>query len=446
MARLAAGALGGSVKDWEGYYDPEKNPRLNAEQVYVLEEDGEIRASAAVLPLKVFVDGRPVQMGGVAAVATHAAYRRRGYAGELLRAALRGMRERSVHLSMLHPFAHAFYRRYGWELATEAISYELKPTSLPTENEQKHVRAYRDGDLHRMMVLLEGEASRYPLSVYRDEGRWRQLLDWGEQEAAVYEAEAGIEGYLLYELREGDGSPHTLVLSELIAATPAARRALISFAAAFDPLMFAVKYSASRGEPLHPYLENSYVNARLAPEYHAPPGGRGRSIEAAASGPQRTVRPRGDGRRDPGERGGIHHRGRRRGTRRGGIRTGDARCAAARPTLRRLFARRAARAAWAPRDELPSSPRDTRSALPAWRPLRLAAGSLLSQRRRGARSCREATSGPRTTLRNANRTALPIPMRPAQRSQRSMLCFAAGPSASARKDLPGGPEEHRPDF
>jgi predicted acetyltransferase len=267
MARLAAGALGGSVKDWEGYYDPEKNPRLNSEQVYVVEEDGEIRASAAVLPLEVFVDGRPVQMGGVAAVATHAAYRRRGYAGELLRAALRGMRERSVHLSMLHPFAHAFYRCYGWELATEAISYELKPRDLPTDNEQKYVRAYRDGDLHRMMVLLEWEASRYPLSVYRDEGRWRQLLDRGEQEAAVYEAEAGIEGYLLYELREGDGSPHTLVLSELIAATPAARRALISFAAAFDPLMFAVKYSASRGEPLHPYLENSYVNARLAPEF-----------------------------------------------------------------------------------------------------------------------------------------------------------------------------------
>ena len=267
MARLAAGTLGGSVKDWEGYYDPEKNPRLNFEQVYVVEEDGEVRASAAVLPLEVFVGGRPVQMGGVAAVATHAAYRRRGYAGELLRAALRGMRERSVHLSMLHPFAHAFYRRYGWELATEAISYELKPRDLPTDNEQKYVRAYRDGDLHRMMVLLEGEASRYPLSVYRDEGRWRQLLDRGEQEAAVYEAEAGIEGYLLYELREGDGSPHTLVLSELTAATPAARRALISFAAAFDPLMFVVKYSASRGEPLHPYLENSYVNARLAPEF-----------------------------------------------------------------------------------------------------------------------------------------------------------------------------------
>jgi predicted acetyltransferase len=91
VARLAADALDGSVEEWEKYYDPEKNPRLDPEQVYVLEEDVEIRAKAAVLPLEVFVDGKPVPMGGIVAVATHAAYRRRGYAGELMRAALGGI-------------------------------------------------------------------------------------------------------------------------------------------------------------------------------------------------------------------------------------------------------------------------------------------------------------------------------------------------------------------
>lgn len=116
VASLAAGALGGSVEGWQEHYTLEKNPRLDSKQVYVIEEDGEIRAMTAVLPLEVFVDRVPAAMGGVADVATHSAYRRRGYAGELMRAALGGMRERGVHLSMLHPFAHAFYRRYGWEL------------------------------------------------------------------------------------------------------------------------------------------------------------------------------------------------------------------------------------------------------------------------------------------------------------------------------------------
>jgi predicted acetyltransferase len=268
VARVAAMALGGSVEYWEEeYYAPEKNPRLDPEQVYIVEEDGEIRATAAVLPLEIFFERKTVPMGGIAAVATHAAYRRRGYAGELLRTALRLMRERSVHLSMLHPFAHAYYRRYGWELATEAISYDLKPSDLPTSTEQKCVRTYQDEDLPQMMTLLEEKGSRHPLFVRRGEGRWRQIIARGEQEAAVYDAQGRIEGYLLYKQAEGDGSTRTLTLSELLAETPEAREALVSFAAAFDPLVFGVRYSVPRGEPLHPYLPNSFVDARIKPEF-----------------------------------------------------------------------------------------------------------------------------------------------------------------------------------
>lgn len=267
VARVAAAALGGSVEYWEEYYDPEKNPRLDPEQVYVVEEDGEVRAAVAVLPLEVFLGRRTVPMGGMAALATHAAYRRRGYAGELMQAALRGMRERKVHLSMLHPFAHSYYRRYGWELASEAINYDLKPTELLTSPAQKLVRAYRDKDLPQMMTLLEEEASKHPLFLRRGEGRWQQIFARGEQEAAVYEVEGCVEGYLLYKQAEGDSPPRTLVLSELVATTPEARRALISFAAAFDPTAFAVKYSVPRGEPLHPHLPNSFVNIRINPGF-----------------------------------------------------------------------------------------------------------------------------------------------------------------------------------
>jgi len=184
-----------------------------------------------------------------------------------MRAALRGMRERNVHLSMLSPFAHSYYRRYGWELATEAINYRLKPTELPTSPAQKHVRAYQDRDLPQLMALLEEEASKHPLFVRRSEGRWRQIFACGEQETAVYDAEGRVEGYLLYKQAEGDGPPRTLVLSELVAATPEARKALISFAAAFDPTTFAVKYSVPRGEPLHPHLPNSFVDTRINPGF-----------------------------------------------------------------------------------------------------------------------------------------------------------------------------------
>jgi predicted acetyltransferase len=268
LARLVMLAFGGRVADWEKYYA--KSPRVDLDLVFVIEEDGEVRASATVLPLEVFVDGEAAPMGGVAAVATHPAYRRRGYAGELMRAALRGMREQGMHLSMLNPFAHAFYRAYGWELAGEAIAYTLKPTDLPTSSEQKRVRAYEEDDLPRMMALLDEEASGYPCCVRRGEGRWREVLareDWG---AAVYEREGHLEGYILYRMSDWreDREPHrTLAVQELVWGTTEAREALISFLAAQDPLVFEIKHSTPRGEPLHPYLRSSYVKAEIEPGF-----------------------------------------------------------------------------------------------------------------------------------------------------------------------------------
>jgi Acetyltransferase (GNAT) domain len=59
----------------------------------------------------------------------------------------------------------------------------------------------------------------------------------------------------------------SLTVSELAAAAPTVREDLISFMAAFDPTMFEVRYSTPRGEPLHPFLPSSYVEARVSPEF-----------------------------------------------------------------------------------------------------------------------------------------------------------------------------------
>ena len=268
LAHMGMLAFGGSVADWEKYYS--ESPWVDLDLVHVLEEGGEARASATVLPLEVFVDGRPASMGGIAAVYAHPAYRRRGDAGELMRAVLRAMRERGMHLSMLWPFAHVFYRVYGWELAGEAVAYTLKPTDLPTSPEQKRVRAYKEEDLPRMMGLFEKEAAEHSCCVRRGEGRWREVLAREDWWAAVYEREGGMEGYILYRMSDWreDREPHrTLSVQELVWSTAEAWEALISFLAAQDPLVFEIKHHTPRGELLHPYLRSSYVKAEVEPEF-----------------------------------------------------------------------------------------------------------------------------------------------------------------------------------
>jgi predicted acetyltransferase len=269
LSRLGVAAFGSSVSDWEEYFDPGRNPRLDPEQVHVIEEDGEVRASATVLPLESFVDGEPRPMGGIAAVMAHPAYRRRGYAGELMRAVLRDMRERDIHLSLLAPFAHAFYRSFGYELATEAIEYRLKPADLATSPEQSHLRAYREEDLSSLMPLLDAEAERHNLCVRRSEGHWRSNEVRKNRDIAVYERDGDVEGYIIYEIsgwREDSDPRRTLSASEIIGATPRAREALVSFMAGFDSMAYGIKLYTPRGEPLHPYLRSSYVNAKIEPD------------------------------------------------------------------------------------------------------------------------------------------------------------------------------------
>ncbi len=270
LARVAVAAFDSSVADWEKYFDPGQNARLDLEQVHVIEEDGEVRASATVLPLESFVEGEPHPMGGISAVMVHPAYRRRGYAGELMRAVLRDLRERDVALSLLSPFAHAFYRVFGYELASEAIEYRLKPSDLSTSPEQGHLRAYREDDLPSLMTLYEAEAKRHALSVRRSEGHWKSTVSEKGRDVAVYGRDGRIEGYVIYKISgwQEQDPRRTLGVDEFVAATPRAREAILSFMAGFDPLLYVhgIKFSTSRGEPLHPYLKSSYVKANIDPD------------------------------------------------------------------------------------------------------------------------------------------------------------------------------------
>src|SRR5918993_3841544 len=250
LARLAVAAFDSSVSDWEEVFDPERNARLDLEQVHVIEEDGEARASATVLPLETFVGGVPRPMGGISAVMVHPAYRRRGYAGKLMRAVLRDMREREVALSLLSPFAHAFYRVFGYELVTEDIEYRLKPADLPTSPEQSYLRAFRDEDLPSLMTLYEAEAKGHRLSVLRSDKYWRSDEIRKNRDTAVYERDGRVEGYVLYKLSgwQEQDPRRTLKVDELVAATPRANRGLQSFLANHPSPVYGTNHLTPNGE------------------------------------------------------------------------------------------------------------------------------------------------------------------------------------------------------
>jgi predicted acetyltransferase len=104
--------------------------------------------------------------------------------------------------------------------------------------------------------------------VRRSEGHWKTSLSEKDTDAAVYDRDGDVEGYILYKISGWqDRDPRrTLSVEELVAATQRAREALLSFMAGLDPLVYGIKLYTPRGEPLHPYLRSSHVRAKIEPD------------------------------------------------------------------------------------------------------------------------------------------------------------------------------------
>lgn len=92
-------------------------------------EDMVAGLSVTYYPVRLF--GKTVLMGGVGGVATQPEHRRHRHVAKLLEVALEHMRKRGVLVSMLYPFKYSFYRKYGWEHASDNLRMVL-PMSVLT--------------------------------------------------------------------------------------------------------------------------------------------------------------------------------------------------------------------------------------------------------------------------------------------------------------------------
>ena len=95
------------------------------------DDDSTMLATFTVIPWEASFDGHAVGMGGIGGVASLPQYRRGGAIRACFRAALEDMYARGMALSYLYPFSNAFYRRFGYELACDAVRWRLRLEGMP---------------------------------------------------------------------------------------------------------------------------------------------------------------------------------------------------------------------------------------------------------------------------------------------------------------------------
>ncbi|HEY7296091.1 MAG TPA: GNAT family N-acetyltransferase [Dehalococcoidia bacterium] len=238
--------------------------------------EGEMAACLIVIPFNMWINGGPITIGGVADVSCLPEYRRQGLTGALLRRALEQMRERGQPLSALFTPHVPLYRRYGWEPASLLLWHRFAAKQaalrepLPAAGRLMRVSP---GDWPRLDAIWRRFIARQNCLLERSEEWWRDVVfevrdGIPQRDLIAWTTDVGaIEGWIGY--REYDERPARrgtrLVVRELVAETPSARRQLLGFLLRHDRAL-EIQLSGAEDDPLWSLLADPYVVETRASE------------------------------------------------------------------------------------------------------------------------------------------------------------------------------------
>ncbi len=126
---------------------------------FALYEDGKVAALAASYPMKQNIRGKIFPMSGLFNVAAHPAYRRKGYAHQVIQTLLKELHS-SYPITTLYPFRESYYERLGYTSFPQPIKASFKSRELLPifENEI-------DG---KVEILLESEGQDQYLEFMKE--------------------------------------------------------------------------------------------------------------------------------------------------------------------------------------------------------------------------------------------------------------------------------------
>ena len=143
-------------------------------QIYVIEEDGQIRSMLQLNPYLIQIEDEQFACNYIIAVATEEDYRRRGYMGELLRKSMLDMYAAKEPFTFLMPAAEAIYTPYDFRFIYAQEQYESqgKSGALAVECTDASMR-----DSAAMAEFFRANfAEQYQVFAERDEMYYQTMI------------------------------------------------------------------------------------------------------------------------------------------------------------------------------------------------------------------------------------------------------------------------------
>jgi predicted acetyltransferase len=244
-----------------------KLPVLQQADVLGWFEGEKLVSQLSVYPFQVNIFGKTFEMGGLTGVGTYPEYANMGLMYKLMIQALEDMRNRKQSISYLYPYSFPFYRRRGWEIISDKMTFEVKDYQLP---QAKKVTGYveRLNTEHPdVRTVYNRFSSEQHAAMIRNELAWDEYWRWDLDEltaAVYYDVSNQAQGYVLYWI-----SADVLHIKEMIYLNQDARNGLWNFISAHFSMVTRVVGNVYTDEPLAFWLEDGDIKETIAPYYMA---------------------------------------------------------------------------------------------------------------------------------------------------------------------------------
>ncbi|MEC1969777.1 GNAT family N-acetyltransferase [Bacillus cereus] len=233
-------------------------------EIYGIMEGEDLAAKLHLIPFHIYIGKEKFKMGGVAGVATYPEYRRSGYVKELLQHSLQTMKKDGYTVSMLHPFAVSFYRKYGWELCANLVTCHMTKSDLVMKKQVNGTvkRFNKENHPEEVEKLYEVFAERFSGMLVREKNWWLQAVYDDLTLAIYYDENKRAAGYMLYKIEN-----YKMTVEEFVPLHNEARNGLWNFICQHDSMIKELEMTVSENEPLLYSLQEPRVKTEIKPYF-----------------------------------------------------------------------------------------------------------------------------------------------------------------------------------
>lgn len=246
VAHMRAVGFGGD-KD-KALNSIKNNPRYDASHILVAEYEGDLVGTATIFPAKMWLSGVPLSVGAVAGVTVLPEFQGNGVAAKLMEFSITQMHDEEHALSVLFPFSHKYYHKFGYGTVSDLHVYRFDRDNLAAFEGSEHVRPFEADDLHIIRVLYKGQLTWRNGWFTRSDEWWDKIIkQWPN--IMVFD-DGMVGGYYSYHIKSTQDGERMLEIKEFFASEDEAYRGLMAHLAIQDEAD-VIEYLAPAQSPLH---------------------------------------------------------------------------------------------------------------------------------------------------------------------------------------------------